>query len=68
LLDRRAEIDRLRRGSHRTIAEILPSTEGAARAGQQHYAEGRVRLDACESVANLGVHRVVEAVQPLGTI
>src|SRR6266705_2722377 len=67
-LDRRAEIDRLRSGSHRAIAEILPGAEGAPGAGQQQYAKRSVRLDACERISHLGVHRVVEAVQALRTV
>ena len=67
-LDRRAEIHGRVAGRDGAIAEILPGAEPAAGAGQEQHAHRRVGLDARENVAHFGVHRIVEAVEPVGTI
>ena len=66
--DRCAEIDRLAAGRHGTIAEILAGAEAAARAGQQQHARGGVGLHLAECVTHFGVHRVGEAVEPVGAV
>ncbi len=66
--DRGAEVHRRLTGRDGAIREILAGAEAAARPGQQQCAHRRVVLDAQERVANLGMHRVVEAVEAIGAI
>jgi hypothetical protein len=69
-LDRGTQIHRLAAGRHGTIGQVLARAEAAPRAGEQQHAGGRrcFRLHPAKRIANLRVHRVVEAVEAIGTV
>ena len=67
-LDRRAEIHGRIAGSDGAVTEVLSGTEPAAGACQEQHSNRSIGLDPCENVAHFGMHRVVEAVEPVGTI
>ena len=62
--DRLAEVDRLARRD-RAVVEILPGAEAAPGAGQHH--DARI-AEVGERVAQLLVHLLGEAVQPVGAV
>ena len=67
-LDRRPEIDRRFARQHGAVGQVLARAKPPSGAGEQQHARRRVGFDPLERVANLRVHRVVEAVQPIGPI
>ena len=52
----------------RAVGKILPGAEAASRAGQEQHPKRRVGTHAREGVADLRVHRVIEAVQAIRTV